>query len=125
AGTDWFREVSQTAPTQNYQLSATGGSENASYAMSGGYLGQKGTVIHSSFDKFHIRANTQFKAFNGKLRFGENMQYSHTRGVGMGVNADPAGECMGDESVIGWAGRIQNIVPGCDEGNNFAGTRCG
>src|SRR5690606_40455600 len=39
AGTDWFREVSQTAPTQNYQLSATGGSENASYAVSGGYLG--------------------------------------------------------------------------------------
>lgn len=125
AGTDWFREVSQTAPTQNYQLSATGGSENASYAMSGGYLGQKGTVIHSSFDKFNIRANTQFKAFNGKLRFGENMQYSHTKGVGMGVNPNTAGGYMGDESVIAWAFRIQNIVPVYDEGNNFAGTRGG
>src|SRR5690606_22373445 len=32
---------------------------------------------------------------------------------------------MGDESVIAWAFRIQNIVPVYDEGNNFAGTRGG
>src|SRR5690606_21532988 len=63
AGTNWFDELSQTAPTQSYQISATGGSENATYAMSGGYLGQKGSIIHTGFEKFNVRTNTQFKAF--------------------------------------------------------------
>lgn len=124
-GTNWFNEITEKAPTQSYQLSATGGSENATYAFSGGYLGQKGTIIHSSFNKYNIRTNTQFKAFNGKLRFGENLQYSYTKGVGMGVNPNTAGGYMGDESAIAWAYRIQTIVPVYDEGGNFAGTRGG
>lgn len=124
-GTDWFKEITRTAPTQNYQLSATGGSENATYATSVGYLGQKGTIIHSSFDKFNVRSNTQFKAFNGKLRFGENMQYAYTKGVGMGVNPNTAGGYQGDESVVAWAYRIQTIVPVYDIMGNFAGTRGG
>lgn len=124
-GTDWLREVSRSAPTQSYQLSATGGGENASYSLSGGYLGQKGTIIHSQFERFNVRTNTRFSAFDGKLRFGENMQYGHTRGVGMGVNPNAAGDYMGDESVVGWAYRIQPIVPVYDEGGNFAGTRGG
>lgn len=124
-GTDWFREVSQNAPTQSYQLAATGGNDNATYAMSGGFLDQQGTVIHSKFQRYNVRTNTQFKAFDGKLRFGENMQYSFTRGVGMGVNPNAAGGYMGDESVIAWSFRIQNIVPVYDEGGNFAGTRGG
>lgn len=124
-GTDWLREISQSAPTQNYQLSATGGSEHASYAMSGGYLKQEGTIIHSGFERFNIRTNTQFKAFDGKLRFGENMQYSYTEGYGMGVNPNEAGGYMGDESVVGWAFRSQTIIPVYDEGGNFAGSRGG
>lgn len=124
-GTDWFKEITRKAPTQNYQLSATGGSENATYATSVGYLGQKGTIIHSNFDKFNIRTNTQFKAFNGKLRFGENLQYAYTKGVGMGVNPNTAGGYLGDASVVGWAYRIQNIVPVYDIMGNFAGTRGG
>lgn len=125
AGTDWFREVTRTAPTQNYQLSSSGGSENATYATSIGYLGQKGTVIHSSFDKFNVRSNTQFKAFNGRLRFGENIQYAYTRGVGMGVNPNSAGGYQSDESVIGWAYRVQTIIPVYDIMGNFAGSRGG
>ena len=124
-GTDWFKEVSRTAPTQNYQLSANGGSDNATYATSVGYLGQKGTVIHSSFDKFNVRSNTMFKAFNGKLRFGENMQYAYTKGVGMGVNPNAAGGYQSDESVVGWAYRAQNIIPVYDIMGNFAGSRGG
>ena len=124
-GTDWLREISQSAATQNYQLSATGGGDNATYAMSGGYLSQQGTIIHSQFERFNIRTNTQFKAFDGKVRFGENMQYGYTRGVGMGVNPNEAGGYMADESVVGWAFRAQTIVPVYDEGGNFAGTRGG
>lgn len=122
AGTDWFKELSQNAPTQSYQLSATGGTEDAKYAMSAGYLGQKGAIIHTGFEKFNIRANTSFSAFNNKLRFGENLQYSFTKGHGIGVNTNVAGDYMGDGSALGFAYRIHNIVPVYDEGGNFAGT---
>lgn len=122
AGTKWFEELSQNAPTQSYQLSATGGSENATYAMSGGYLGQEGSLIHTGFEKFNIRTNTQFKAFDGKLRFGENLQYSYTEGFGMGVNPNTAGDYIGEGSVLGFAYRIQNIIPVYDEGGHFAGS---
>lgn len=122
AGTKWFDELSQKAPTQSYQISATGGSENATYAMSGGYLGQKGSLIHTGFEKFNIRTNTQFKAFDGKLRIGENLQYSYTEGFGMGVNPNVAGNYQGEGSVLGFAYRIQNIIPVYDEGGHFAGS---
>ena len=92
AGTNWFDALSRNAPTQSYQLSATGGGENASYAVSGGYLGQEGTIIHTGFERFNVRSNTNFSAFNKRLRFGENMQYSMTKGHGIGVNTNTAGD---------------------------------
>src|SRR5690606_5021839 len=125
AGTDWFKELSQNAPTQSYQLSTVGGGETASYAVSGGYLGQKGTVIHTGFERFNVRSNTNFSAFNKKLRFGENMQYSMTKGHGIGVNTNTAGDYIGEGSAIGFAYRIKNIIPVYDEGGNFAGSRGG
>lgn len=84
AGTNWFDALSQNAPTQSHQLSVLGGGEDASYAISGGYLKQKGTIIHTGFEKYNLRSNTRFSAFNNKLRFGENMQYSFTEGFWYG-----------------------------------------
>ncbi len=124
-GTNWFRELSQNAPTQSYQLSANGGGENATYAVSVGHLKQKGAIIHSGFERFNVRSNTVFKAFNGKLRIGENMQYSFTRGFGVGVNPNTAGGYMEEGSILGFAFRIQNIIPVYDEGGNFAGSKGG
>lgn len=121
-GTNWFEELSRTAPTQSYQLSATGGGENATYALSGGYLGQKGTIIHTGFDRYNIRSNMRISALDNKLRFGENMQYSFTEGVGVGVNTNTAGDYIGEGSVLGFAYRIHNIIPVYDEGGNFAGS---
>src|SRR5699024_9004239 len=123
--TNWFKELSQNAPVQSYQLSANGGGENAVYAMSGGYLNQQGNIIHSSFKRFNVRTNTQFTALNNKLRFGENFQYSYTEGVGLGVNPNVAGNYMDEGSALGFAYRIQNIIPVYDEGGNFAGSKGG
>lgn len=125
SGTNWFKELSQNAPVQSYQLSANGGGENAVYAMSGGYLNQQGNIIHSSFKRYNVRTNTQFTALNNKLRFGENFQYSYTEGVGLGVNPNVAGNYMDEGSALGFAYRIQNIIPVYDEGGNFAGSKGG
>ncbi|SEG31057.1 SusC/RagA family TonB-linked outer membrane protein [Sphingobacterium lactis] len=122
AGTNWFNELSQNAPIQSYQLSASGGSETAQYAFSGGFLDQKGSLIHSGFRRYNVRNNAQFNAFNKKLRFGENVSYAYTEGFGMGVNPNTAGGYQGEGSVLGFAYRIQNIIPVYDEGGNFAGS---
>lgn len=122
SGTNWFNELSQNAPIQSYQLSATGGTETAKYAFSGGYLDQVGSLIHTGFRRYNVRTNTQFSAFDNKLRFGENLQYAYTEGFGMGVNPNTAGGYQGEGSVLGFAYRIQNIIPVYDEGGNFAGS---
>lgn len=121
-GTNWIEELSQTAPIQSYQLSATGGNETAKYALSGGYLDQVGSLIHTGFKRYNIRTNTEFNAFDNRLRFGENLSYNYTEGFGMGVNPNTAGGYQGEGSVLGFAYRIQNIIPVYDEGGNFAGS---
>lgn len=125
AGTNWFNELTENAPIQSYQLTASGGSENANYLMSGGYFGQQGLVKHTDFDRFNIRVNTTFKALNGKLRVGENVQYSYTENVGFGSNVNTPGEYQGEGSVLGFAYRAPTIVPVYDIMGNFAGTRGG
>ncbi|WP_245586274.1 SusC/RagA family TonB-linked outer membrane protein [Olivibacter sitiensis] len=125
AGTDWFDEIMGSAPMQNYQLGATGGSENTTYAVSAGYLGQKGIISHTGFERFNFRSNTQIKALNGKFRFGENAQYSYTENFGMGSNVNVPGEYQDEGSALGFAYRIPTIVPVYDVMGNFAGTRGG
>lgn len=57
SGTDWQREVFQSAVMQNHQLSMSGGKDGINYYVSGGYLNQNGTVIGSGFKRFTFRSN--------------------------------------------------------------------
>ncbi len=123
AGTDWFKEITENAPIRNAQLGVTGGGENASYAIGAGYLGQKGVVKHTGYERYNVRANTRFSAFNNHFRFGENMQYSYEEFVGVGVNPNVSGEYQGEGSAFGFAYRIPVIIPVYDVGGNFAGSR--
>jgi TonB-linked SusC/RagA family outer membrane protein len=49
--------VLRTAPQQSYQLSATGGSDNVKYAISGEYMNQEGIIMNSDFNRYSVRAN--------------------------------------------------------------------
>lgn len=122
-GTDWFREVTHAAPMQNYMLSVNGGGQASNYAVSGGYMNQQGTIRYTGFERYTFRANTNFQLFDNKVRIGENFQYARTRSNGFGVNVNTAGDYQGEGSAIGFAYRIQTIIPVYDEGGNFAGTR--
>ncbi|HSV09840.1 MAG TPA: SusC/RagA family TonB-linked outer membrane protein, partial [Hanamia sp.] len=123
AGTNWFNEITHNAPMQNYELSILGGGDNANYAVSGGAYNQQGTIKYTNFKRYYIRANTNFTAFNGALKMGENAQYSYTKGIGFATNPNVAGSYAGEGSPLGWAYRIQTIVPVYDIKGNFAGTR--
>lgn len=77
SGTDWQKEIFQTAVMQSHQLSISGGKEGTDYYISGGYLKQDGTVIGNDFDRFSLRSNV-----NGKVKewfkVGANVSGSRT-----------------------------------------------
>ncbi|MGN6530499.1 MAG: SusC/RagA family TonB-linked outer membrane protein [Ginsengibacter sp.] len=123
AGTNWFKEITHNAPMQNYELSILGGGDNANYAVSGGAYNQQGTIKYTNFKRYYIRANSNFTAFNGALKMGESAQYSYTKGIGFATNPNVAGSYVGEGSPVGWAYRIQTIVPVYDIMGNFGGTR--
>jgi len=78
-GTDWQDVIFRRALVQNYQLSVTGNKEGINYALSGGYLNQKGIVIGSDFDKFNIRANVDVN-LNQKIKVGTSFAGTHSFG---------------------------------------------
>jgi len=62
AGTDWQRELFRTAAMQQYNLSVTGGTDVATFAISAGYLDQDGIAYGSGFDRMTLRATTDVQA---------------------------------------------------------------
>jgi TonB-linked SusC/RagA family outer membrane protein len=53
--------IFRTAPTQNHNLSLTGGTEKTNYFMSLDYLNQEGITRGTSFERFSIRSNIDTK----------------------------------------------------------------
>ncbi|GAB3967064.1 TonB-dependent receptor [Spirosoma terrae] len=52
-----LNKVLVTAPQRQIQLSASGGSENIRYAVSGEYFNQDGIIINSGFKRYSLRTN--------------------------------------------------------------------
>ena len=75
--TDWQDLLYRQAPMQNYQLSASGGTENARYYLSGNYQNQEGIVINSGFKKYAFRLNVDAKA-SEKIKVGFRIAPSYT-----------------------------------------------
>ena len=69
---DWQDEVYRKALFENYNLSASGGTENVKYFISGNYLNQNGTLINSNYINYGMRANVEANA-SKKLKFGINL----------------------------------------------------
>lgn len=116
ADTDWWRTLTQTAPIQNYQLSASGGSENGRYALSLGYFSQDAVVKFVGYDRYTLRANTEFSAINKRLRVGENFtaSFDNRRG-GYGNNQE--------QNAVSGSYKHHPLLPIYDVAGNFAGSR--
>ena len=78
ADTDWQNEIFQTGVQQNYQLSASGGSEKNRFYVSGGYFNQSGITKGTGFERFSLRANYDAQ-LSPKLKLGLNLAPSFTR----------------------------------------------
>lgn len=78
--TDWQDLLYRRAPMQNYQLAASGGTENARYYLSGNYQNQEGIVINSGFKKYAFRLNVDAKVTDKiKVGFRVAPSYSNNR----------------------------------------------
>jgi TonB-linked SusC/RagA family outer membrane protein len=73
AGTDWIDEITnKNAPTQEHQLSVSGGNENHKYYLSLNYLNESGIIINTSFKRYSIRLNTD-NTINKLLKVGNSL----------------------------------------------------
>ena len=62
--TDWQDVITRTGKVTDVQLSATGGSDNVSYMISGGIFDQTGIVLNSDYRRFSFRSNIDLKLTN-------------------------------------------------------------
>lgn len=91
--TDWQDVITRTGKVNDVQISASGGTDNVSYMISGGYFDQEGIVPTSGYNRFSFRANVDLK-INDRVKFGlllapsiENLDVlSNTEG---GSNSNP------------------------------------
>lgn len=84
-GTDWQDEIFRTAPINNVQLSARGGTDALTYSLSGGYFNQQGVVIESGFERYSFNASLQADVAK-RVRMGFNLNGAYS--VNNLVNAE-------------------------------------
>jgi TonB-dependent starch-binding outer membrane protein SusC len=77
-GTNWMREVLQTAPQQHHSLSLSGGSDRSTYLINGTLFSQEGIVGREKarFNRYTVRFNADHK-IKPWLNFGNRLMYSH------------------------------------------------
>lgn len=76
--TVWQDEVMQTAAIQNYNISASGGSEKSKYYVSATYMDEGGTLKTSWYKKFGVRANVDMK-INKFINLGLELSPSYSK----------------------------------------------
>jgi len=79
-GTDWQKEVFQSAPMQNYNLNLTGGSDKNTYSIGGSYLDQQGIVGGDKASYRRYNARLSFVTdISPKLNLQSMLLYSNER----------------------------------------------
>ncbi|MDB5230361.1 MAG: hypothetical protein JWN76_1166 [Chitinophagaceae bacterium] len=78
ANTDWQDQIFHTGIQSNFQVSASGGSENSKFYITGNYFKQTGIVKNTGFDRFLLRANYDAK-LSKKLKLSLTLAPNFTR----------------------------------------------
>ncbi len=129
-GTDWQDELYTAAPMYNMDVSASGGTENLTVSVSGGYLKQDGIVRNTDYDRTNFRIKSDFK--KGRLTIGEsailsreNWQNSGSLGgrgggpSGSALKHVPVFDVYDDNAIGGFSGHTAELL---DIGNPVAMT---
>ena len=81
---DWQDEIFRKGLVQNYQLSASGGTDGIKYFVSGDYLDQQAYFKNVDYERFSLRANVEVTP-NDKITAGINIAPSYSVGNDPGV----------------------------------------
>lgn len=74
-GTDWWNEVTQSAPISNVNLNITSGTESMKISSGLSYQDQEGIIKGSDFERYTIRLNTEFD-LSDRVTVGENFTFA-------------------------------------------------
>lgn len=113
-GTNWYNEITRSAPIQNHNVSVSGGSDKSSYLFALGYLNQQGIAQYSYLKRYSARINTVFNVKNN-IRIGEN--------VYMFYKQNPTYGNQSEGSPFTTVFRESTVIPVFDVVGNFAGTK--
>jgi len=75
---DWLELITETGITQQYDLSATGGTDQLTYFVSANVYNQDGVVISTGFDRYSTRANLTAR-LSDKFQLANNLSLAHTK----------------------------------------------
>ena len=105
---DWQDIITQTAITNNYRLSASGGSDNSSYFASFSYLDGEGIIRTSEIERYTLNLNVTQKIDN-KIRLGINTNVGYTLRGGVVTAASNNGQ--GRAGVVTSAALFSPVMP--------------
>lgn len=92
--TDWQDEFYVVAPTQNYDLSVSGGTDKTRFFVSANYMDQKGIVPNSGVERFSGRVNLESN-LTDKFKIGVTLNPSF-----MANNLARTEKNWGDEGLV-------------------------
>jgi TonB-dependent starch-binding outer membrane protein SusC len=102
ANTNWYKAITRNAPTQNHDITLSGGSDNAKYFVAVGALSQDGIVLYTDAKKYTARFNSEFTFLKGRVKVGENITaaYRTRHGVSNLDEQSPITEIYQMPSII-------------------------
>ncbi|TYR38023.1 TonB-dependent receptor [Sphingobacterium phlebotomi] len=124
---NWKDEVFKNGVVQNHQLSISGGTDNTTALLSGGYYRELGSFKNDALDKFNLRLNVD-QNIGSFVKVGTSSQVTHYDGSNRADNVlwrattnVPLGLPYDDEgNVILWPlGREGKVSPLADEANEY------
>jgi TonB-linked SusC/RagA family outer membrane protein len=77
--TDWQKEITRTAKTQNYNLNMSGGSEKLTYFSSLGVQKQEGIIKKNNLDRYSGRFNATQKYLEDRLVIDLNLSANNVK----------------------------------------------
>ncbi|XMO85830.1 TonB-dependent receptor [Algibacter sp. AS12] len=113
-GQDWQERLLKTGYTNNFQISASGGSEKMDYYISGNYYDAESTVINQDFKRLNLRSNFNAK-LSDKIKVGLNFNLGQeeTNGfkadIGRGLAWDPTTPAFNEDGDYNF-NSIKNVA---------------
>jgi TonB-linked SusC/RagA family outer membrane protein len=79
--TNWQDALYKTATVTSNDLLVSAGRGKSGFLVNLGYYSNNGLIVFTKYDRYNARVNSHTEAFNGRLKFGQNLQLARTSQV--------------------------------------------